>query len=231
MKLGIIGAMDFEVALLIEQMTNVEVKEIAGLQFNCGQISDVDCVVVVSGIGKVNGAMCAQILISEFSVSHLLNTGVAGAIAPEINLGDVVISTDVMEHDMDLTGDGLEYGEIPRMETSVFVADQKLRELAYKAAKNTLKNYQVLEGRIVSGDVFVSDSERKKFIYQQFSAKLTEMEGAAIGHVCYLNKIPFVIIRAASDTADDKAELNYYNFFDDAAKRSVAIVMAMLAEL
>ncbi len=231
MKLGIIGAMDFEVSLLIEQIENDDVSRRAGLYFHQGKISGVECVVVTSGIGKVNAAMCAQILICDFEVTHIINTGVAGALAPELGQGDVVISTDLIQHDFNMAVEGLEKGIIPRMKTSTFIADEYLRGIAHKAADATVTDFKVVEGRIVSGDVFIGETAYKHSLYEQFKAKATEMEGAAIAHVGYLNKVPFVIIRAISDTADGKAVSDYGNFFIEAAKRSAAMVISMIVSM
>lgn len=232
MKIGIIGAMDYEAALLVEQMTAETQREIAGTLYHEGELNGVSVVVVVSGIGKVNAALCAQILISEFSVTHVINTGVSGAVKDFLNVGDIVISTDLMEHDFDVTGfGGYQHGQIPRMETSVFVADLNLRNLALEASRQLITDHNVYEGRIVSGDQFVASLEKKDFLLETFDATTTEMEGAAIGHVCYLNQKPFVIIRAMSDKADGSAHVNFETFSKAAAINAANIVMKMLEAL
>jgi adenosylhomocysteine nucleosidase len=231
MKFGIIGAMDLETKLLVEKMEAVTVHLIAGMAFNEGLLNGVHSVVVTSGIGKVNAAACAQILITKFSVSHIINTGVSGGIASELEVGDIVISTDCMEHDFDATGFGYKYGEIPRLEHSVFLADEALINLALASSQRQVKNHKVMKGRIVSGDQFVSTPERKQFLLDYFEAHTTEMEGAAIGHVCYLNNTPFVVIRAMSDKADGSAHVSFDEFAIEAAHNSSHIVMDMLSEI
>ncbi len=231
MTLGIIGAMSIETELLIEQMTDKSERQVAGLTFNCGTLEGVSCVVVVSGVGKVNAAMCAQILISEFDVTHMINTGIAGAIASELSPEDIVISTDLIQHDMHVEAYGYKNGEIPRMARSEFIADKTLVELAFKAASTENTDHLVVKGRIVSGDEFVASIEKKNFLLDTFKASATEMEGAAIGHVCQQNACPFVVIRAISDKADGSANIDYDVFEAKAARRSAAIVIDMIKAL
>lgn len=228
MKLGIIGAMDYEMTLLLENMTSVATLQKNNLTFHQANMNGKEVVAVISGIGKVNAALCAQMLISEFGVTHIINSGVAGAIHSDLDVGDMVISSDVLEHDMDATGFGYQFGEIPRMTEWVFKADETLKQLALKASKQTLKNHKTFEGRIVSGDQFVASPERKNFIETTFSAYATEMEGAAIGHVCHVNQIPFVIMRAMSDKADGSAHVNFDAFSREAANHSCQILLDMI---
>ena len=167
MKIGIIGAMDYEITLLVEAMATENQRTVAGGVYHQGQLHNIEVVAVVSGIGKVNAALCAQILISEFGVTHVINTGVSGAVKDFLNVGDTVISTDLVEHDFDVSGfGGYKHGEIPRMETSVFIADKSLRALALESAKSVVTNYAVYEGRIVSGDQFVASPEKKDFLLE-----------------------------------------------------------------
>ncbi len=232
MKIGIIGAMDYEVEMLVAQAKNIKRTEKAGNIFYEGQLVDKEVVVVVCGIGKVNAAQCSQQLISEFAVTHIINSGVAGAIKDNLDVLDVVISTDLMHHDYDLTKIGdFDYGQMARMETSSFSADKTLCDLAYKASKAEVKDHNVFCDRIVSGDQFVADFARKEFILKQFDAAATEMEGAAIAQVCYLNQIPFVVIRAISDKADGSADVSYESFSRQAAEHSSKIVVDILRGL
>ncbi|MDN5352233.1 MAG: adenosylhomocysteine nucleosidase [Clostridiales bacterium] len=228
MKIGIIGAMDIETEKLIEAMDSPAVHTVAGMSFYAGKLREKEVVVVTCGVGKVNAAACTQVLISEFKTTVVINTGVSGAIEQILNVGDIIISTDCMEHDMDCTGFGYGYGVIPRMESSVFEADPHLVDLAYEGGKEVVKGHQVLKGRIVSGDQFIASLERKRFIQENFSAHTTEMEGAAIAHVCHLNKIPFVIIRAISDKADGSAHVSFDDFAVEAAENSNRIVNSVL---
>ena len=231
MKFGIIGAMDLETELLIKEMGMPTETLLAGMTFYSGKLKGVESVVVTSGVGKVNAAACTQILITHFGVDHLINTGVSGAIHDDLNVGDLVISLDCMEHDMDATAFGYEYGIIPRLDNSVFVADTNLVNLDYTASQSEVAAHKTMKGRIVSGDQFVSSQEKKLFLQEQFKADTTEMEGAAIAHVAYLNKVPFVIIRAMSDKADGSAHVSFDTFAVEAANNSSKIVLNMLAHM
>jgi len=230
-KIGIIGAMDEEIEMLKQEMKIAEVKNVANMEFYIGQLFDREVVLVRCGIGKVNAAICTQALIGQFEVGQVINTGVAGAIHDELEVMDVVISTDVQQHDFDVTGFGYKIGEIPRMEKSIFEADKKLVELAYAAATGLLANNKAMKGRIVSGDIFVSSQELKDKLWSVFKGFSTEMEGAAIGHTCYVNNIPFVIIRSMSDKADGSAHVNFNEFVEKAAKLSKDIVKSMLTQM
>ena len=225
---GIIGAMDEEVSQLVDRMSNVSTEELAGMKFNRGILSGKDAVVVRSGIGKVNAAVCTQILATYFGADAIINTGVAGSLKNEINIGDIVISTDALQHDMDATGFGYEPGIIPRMKTSVFKADERLVTLAEKACRKAVPGIGVFKGRVVSGDQFITDKATKDRLISLFSGYCTEMEGAAIAQAAYLNNIPFVVIRAISDKADDSATMDYGEFERKAIDNSVAFLVYML---
>ena len=228
-KIGIIGAMEEEITLVKELMNDITVSEIAGLTFYMGRINDTDLVVVRSGIGKVNAAMCTQILIDRFEVKAIINIGVAGAIADDLEIGDIVLSTKLIEHDFDVTAFGHKKGVIPRMDSSIFIADDKLIDMASDAAKD-LKDVYVKKGIVVSGDVFVSSSELKDALQAEFNADCAEMEGAAIAHVCMLNKMPFLVIRAMSDKANGEAPGNFDEFVFEAAKNSKKLILNMLTK-
>lgn len=228
---GIIGAMDEEVSQLVQRMESVSIVEIAGMKFNKGILSGRESVVVRSGIGKVNAAICTQILATYFGTDAIINTGVAGSLRNEINIGDIVISTDAVQHDMDATGFGYEPGIIPRMKTSVFRADERLVKLAEEACREAVPQIGVFKGRVVSGDQFITDKATKDRITNLFSGYCTEMEGAAIAQAAYLNGIPFVVIRAISDKADDSATMDYGEFEKKAIDNSVALLMDMLARI
>ncbi|AIS52658.1 5'-methylthioadenosine/S-adenosylhomocysteine nucleosidase MtnN [Thermoanaerobacter kivui] len=226
-KIGLIGAMEEEVNILKNEMSLKEIVTKGKLDFYIGSLNGSDIVVVQSGIGKVNAAMAAQILISNFNIDILINTGVAGGIKPGVKVGDIVISSDAMEYDIDVTAFGYELGIIPRMEESIFRADGKLVELAKKTAENIAES-DVYVGRIISGDKFVSSKEEAKRLGEMFNAYAVEMEGAAIGHVAYLNNIPFVIIRSISDNANDEASVDFSAFVEHAANISSKIVKEMI---
>ena len=229
--LGIIGAMNEEVASLKEKMDEVSIYRAAGMEFCQGKLQGRDVVVVRSGIGKVNGAICSQILADKFQVTKIINTGIAGSLRNEINIGDIVLSKDTLQHDMDATGFGYPAGQIPQMETSVFEGDTGMIEAAKECCAQVVPDIGVHVGRVVSGDQFVSDKEKKKWLTETFDGYCTEMEGAAIAQAAYLNHIPFLIIRAISDKADDSAIISYEEFEAKAIEHSVKLVTALVEKL
>ena len=232
-KIGIIGAMDKEVKTLISLMEIEKTVDKASLKFYIGKLEQKDVVLVQCGIGKVNAALCAQILISEFGVEAVVNTGVAGAIHSSLDVNDIVISTEAIEYDEDARALGYEKGQIPQMESSVFKADEKLIETAYESSLEQVKNedFKIVKGRVATGDIFISSKELKDELDNDFNAYCGEMEGGAIAHVCTLNNTPFVIIRAMSDKADGSANVTYDEFVDKAAENSKDIVLRMLEAL
>lgn len=229
--IGIIGAMEVEVAILKEKMEDVRIIKKASMDFYEGILAGKKVVVVRSGIGKVNAGICAQILADVFSVDAIINTGIAGSLNKNINIGDIVLSTDVVQHDMDATGFGYRKGQIPQMPVSFFNADDNLRRLAAEVCKEVNPDIQVFEGRIASGDQFVCDQDVKNRIVSEFSAYATEMEGAAIGQAAYLNEIPFLVVRAISDKADGSAQMDYSEFEKAAVDHSVRLTLNMLARI
>ena len=229
--IGIIGAMEEEVSQLIEAMEEKEKVTCAGMDFYCGKLKDKEVVIVQSGIGKVNMALCTQILADRFDVKAVINTGVAGSLKNEINIGDIVISSDAIQHDMDATGFGYKMGVIPRMPVSVFEADRKLIDAARAACSEAVPEIGVFEGRVVSGDQFITDKDTKKRLVETFAAYCTEMEGAAIAQAAYLNNIPFLIIRAISDKADDSASMDYGEFERKAIEHSVLLMENLIRRI
>lgn len=227
--LGIIGAMDEEVVKLKECMDNVEVSNRASMDFYKGTLMGKDVVVVRSGIGKVNAGICTQILVDLYNVDGVINTGIAGSLNADIDIGDIVLATDALQHDVDATGFGYDLGVIPRMDNSVFVADERLRKLAKTACLKVNPEINVFEGRVVSGDQFISDKDKKSYILENFKGYCTEMEGAAIAQAAYLNNIPFLIIRAISDKADDSATVDYPTFEAKAIEHSVSLVKELIS--
>ena len=230
-KIGIIGAMELEVDTLKSKMNVKSTTTRARMEFVEGTLNGVEVVVVRSGIGKVNAGMCTQILADLFGVTHSINTGVAGSLDAEINIGDIVISTEVLQHDVDATNFGYQLGEIPQIGTLSFPADEKMAALAKNVCERVNTEIKVFSGLIVSGDQFVADKAVKKRITDNFHGLCTEMEGAAIGQAAYLNGIPFVILRAISDKADDSAEMDYPTFERKAAEHCAKLVEAFIAEL
>ena len=230
-RIGIIGAMDIEVDALKEQMADVTRVNKASMEFYQGKLNGKDVVVVRSGIGKVNAAVCTQILADVFEVEAVINTGIAGSLRNEINIGDIVVSTDALQHDMDAVEFGYPKGQIPGMKVFSFVANAALRETAVRVCQKVNPDIQVFEGRIVSGDQFVARAEVKNEIIKEFAGYCTEMEGASIAQAAYLNGIPFVVVRAISDKADNSATMDYPTFERQAAQHCVNLVGEMLREL
>ena len=229
--IGIIGAMEDEVAQLKKNMEIEEPTEVASLSFCRGKLSGREVVVVRSGIGKVNAAICTQILVDQFHVDVIINTGIAGSLDAEIDIGDIVISTDAVEHDMDASIFGDPIGQIPQMDTFSFPADESLVKLAKEVNEKANPDVHTWIGRVVSGDQFVSSGEKKEQLIRVFDAKCTEMEGAAIAHAAYLNKISCVIIRAISDKADNSAVVDYPAFEAAAIRHSVRLIEALVSEI
>lgn len=229
--IGIIGAMEQEVAKIKEKMQDVTITSKACMDFYEGALEGKKVVVVRSGIGKVNAGMCTQILADVFGVEAVINTGIAGSLNNDVNIGDIVLSTDVLHHDMDATGFGYKKGQIPQMDEFSFPADENLRKLAAKVCQEVNPEISVFEGRICSGDQFISDKGVKDAIISEFGGFAVEMEGAAIGQVAYLNHIPFLVVRAISDKADGSANMDYAEFEMAAIEHSVKLTVRMIQEL
>ena len=229
--IGIIGAMEQEVARIKEKMQDVQITKKASMDFYEGTLEGKKVVVVRSGIGKVNAGICTQILADVFGVEAVINTGIAGSLNNDVNIGDIVLSTDVLHHDMDATGFGYPKGQIPQMEEFSFPADEKLRKLAAKVCGEVNPEISVFEGRICSGDQFISDNDVKAKIISEFGGFAVEMEGAAIGQAAWLNQGPFLIIRAISDNADDSTGMEYNTFERLAAEHSVRLTEKIMETL
>lgn len=227
-KLGIIGAMAIEIETLKGQMKDLSVSECAGMTFYEGVLYGLPVVVVECGIGKVNAALCVQILCDCYKVSGIVNTGIAGSLCAELDIGDLVISTDAMYHDFTCQDLHPEYlvGQIPGFPVRSFPADTALQKLAVQAAWEAQEG-AVWQGRIASGDQFVGERSRKEKIIADTAALCTEMEGAAIAHAAWRNGVPFVIIRAISDKADNSAEMDYPSFEALAASRCAAVTQKL----
>ena len=232
MKLGIIGAMDVEVATLKANMTEKTETTVAGSVYCEGKLEGLSVVVVQCGVGKVNAALCAQILCSCFAVTHMVNTGIAGSLDKELDIGDFVISRDAVYHDFDCHILNPDYvvGQVPGLPVRAFPADEMLVKLAYAAA-DSLQSGHAKIGTVASGDQFVAQKERKEKIIADTGALCTEMEGAAIAHGAWRNGVPFVVIRAISDKADDSAEMDYPSFEAMAAERCALVTRAMAKAL
>ncbi len=229
--LGIIGAMEVEVERLKAAMQDAEVFAKAGMEFCHGILNGCPSVVVRSGIGKVNAAICTQILADDFDVDAVVDTGIAGSLQAVIDIGDIVLSSDALQHDMDAGGFGYPIGVIPQMSCSVFPGDEKLISIAQECCAQVNPDIHCYVGRIVSGDQFISDGKKKQWLIDTFDGYCAEMEGAAVAQTAWRNHIPFLIIRAVSDKADESASVDYSVFEAGAVDHCVRLVTAMAGRL
>lgn len=229
MTLGIIGAMDEEIALLLENMTEAEEREVANCLFVTGKIQGKQVVLLKSGIGKVNAAMATTIMHEQFSPTHVINTGSAGGFSQNLEVGDVVISTQVVHHDVDVTAFNYAYGQVPGL-PAMYAADTELIATAITAIKGLDIQYE--EGIIATGDSFMDDADRVAFVNEKFPTMIAaEMEAAAIAQVCYQYNKPFVIVRALSDIAGKQSSVAFDQFLDKAAKNAAQLIIAMIKAL
>lgn len=229
-RVGIIGAMDVEVERICKNVSGPILHQVCGLDFLEGFLAETPVVVVRSGVGKVNAALCAQLLITKFKITHLINTGVAGALASGLNVLDLVISTEVMYHDVDATNWGYENCTVPGMPRT-FEANQELVKIAAAACEKLFPNKTIIQGIIASGDQFIGSNEMKNKIKELCNPACVEMEGAAIGHVASINRIPFVVIRCMSDMADDNGESTARFNEKEGGDISAQVVCAILQSL
>ena len=230
-RIGIIGAMDEEVDLLKKSAKITNIKKIAEMEFCEGILDDKNVVIVKCGMGKVNAGICAHTLINNFNCNKIINTGVAGSLDNKLDIGDIVVSVDAVQHDYDVTEIGFKKGEIPYTGLYAFKADENMRAAAREVLSKSDLKIKYYEGRICSGDQFISTKEEKYAITSNFGGLCCEMEGAAIAQVCYLNKTPFVIIRSISDKDDKAEDEEYESFKEDSAKNSATIVKNMIKHL
>ena len=232
-SIGIIGALQAETNELISKMQEKSVKTIAGREFHEGELWNKPVVIVTCGIGKVNAAICTQILIDNFSVNRIIHTGVAGGLEKTLEPGDLVIATSFIQHDMDTTKFGDKLGQVPNMDTFDFPCDSELQKKAIIAVKTAISktgsNWKSLTGLIASGDQFIAEKEKSLFIRDTFNAVACEMEGAAVAQTCYLNKIPLVVLRAISDNASTGAVEDYSAFLKKAVARTISVMQELLS--
>lgn len=229
--IGIIGAMDLEVEKLIEAMTDKEKIEYASRVFYKGKLSGTDVVLARCGVGKVNAALTVQMMVDKFGIEKIINTGVAGSLNEKIDIGDIVLATEAVYHDMEAIAFGYERGQVPQMDTFSFPNDEKLVSLADAACRKVNSDINVFVGRIASGDQFIADKETKNNIKKWFDPYCVEMEGCAMAHAAYVNKIGCLIIRAISDKADDSAEMDYPTFEKKAAVHCANMVLEMMKNM
>lgn len=230
--IGVIGAMDVEVQLLKEECARngqVQQQRIAGMDFTLGTIGSVPVVVAQCAVGMVNAAVCTQALISAFDPKAIINTGVAGSLDASIDIGDVVVVSDAVNHVMDVCNLGYEPAQTPGLDTLAFPCDETLRNVALAAAEEL--GLRAHDGRVASSDRFVRDEQDKKRIAELFGARCCEMEGAAIAQACWLNGVPCSILRAISDKADGTDHIDYPVFEEQAARACAQLVIAMLQKL
>lgn len=230
MVLGIIGAMSEELEILLKEMQLEKKERKARMEFNYGTLWGKKVVAVVCGIGKVNAAVCAQILATDYKVDTIINVGIAGGIGENIYPGDLVIANSLVQHDMDTTAFGDKVGQIPRLDTFDFKCDEKLVKLAFECSQK-VTDHKSFMGRIATGDQFIADVEKIRWLNSEFQAIACEMEGGSIAHVCYLNSIPFVVIRSISDNANNGAHMDFEKFTSIAVKNSTNILREMIKNL
>ena len=220
---GIIGAMDHEIDTLVADLENKKQETKFGLTFFSGKLKKYDVVIVKCGIGKVNAGRTTQVLISEYSPKYIINTGIAGGLNQQLNIGDIVISTDLIQHDFDVTAFGYAKGYMfigNKEEATKYVADKELSEKVKKILEKVSENRKVFVGRILTGDIFVSSKEKREELVKDFDGFCCEMEGAAVAQVASLNKIPFTVLRLISDLPSGKGPDDYNKFEKEAAKLS-----------
>lgn len=227
--IGIIAALDIEANEVKNNMQDLSVASFAGMQFYKGKLNRKDVVVVKCGVGKVNAACCTQILIDRYRVDKILNVGVAGALAKGLRIGDVVVSDDAVQYDMDASAFGHPRGEIPNMDITYFPADRRMIRLSEEVSRET--GIKILIGRIMTADMGVGDTELKTELVETWNGACAEMEGAAIAHACHINQVPFLIIRSISDNADEDLNETYSMSIEEAVKPSGRFLMALVERL
>lgn len=224
--IGIIGAMEPEVEALIASIDNPITEKVSGITFYTGKIGEKSVAIAKCGIGKVFAALCAQTMILKFAPDLLVNTGVGGALASGISTGDIVIASDLCQHDMDTSAIGDPKGLVSGINMIYFEADKRAGEILLATAKSLSLNARL--GRIASGDKFIASGEDKARIITDFSADACEMEGCAIAQVAYVNGTPFAVVRAISDSADGEATMDYPTFLPIAARNSTNLTLALV---
>lgn len=230
MTIGLIGAMDEEIEWLLTGMEQSEEIIRAGIRYVKGSFQGKSVVVCKSGVGKVNAAVTTQIMIDQLGVSKVLFTGVAGAVHPDLSIGDIVISTECIQHDFDVSALGFSRGVIPYQEVSAFPANKDLIALAEQACREVANGNYIL-GKVLSGDQFIANRDTVAWLHNEMEGACVEMEGASVAQVCYMNNVPFVIIRSMSDKADGSAHVNFTEFTIEASKRSHAILEFMISRI
>ncbi len=231
MKLAIIGAMDLEVEALRAALVDETITTVAGMEFCEGKLDGADVIIVRCGVGKVHAALCVQALADRFDVTHVVNTGVGGSLDNALDIGDLVISTDAVYHDVDVQIFGYAPGQVPGTKQAAFEADKQMGEIALALSREINPDIHTLPGRILSGDQFIADKTVKNRMIETFGGACCEMEGAAIAHAATANNLPFLIVRAISDKADGSDTMDYPTFERLSAQRSARLVRGLAAVL
>lgn len=230
MRIGIIGAMDIEVEELINSMDDIKKETISRIDFYEGKLQEKDVVVAKCGVGKVHAAICTQTMILKYAPDIIINTGVAGSLSPDLNIADIVISDGVVQHDFDISPFGKPVGLITGIDLIKIPCNEELVKQLVKAAE-ILEDTNIAVGTVASGDQFICSKEKKDCIATTFDALCVEMEGAAIGHACYINKVDFCIIRAMSDMADGSAHMDFDTFVEIAVEKTILIIKNFLRQI
>jgi len=228
---GIIGAMPEETATLLDAMNETKCVKIGDREYHIGTLEGKKVVICECGYGKVNAAVSTQLMITEFGVTAVINSGVAGTLDASVGIGDIVVSTDTVQHDYDMHEIGFEHGLIPNVGHIYIDADEKLRKAAVNSISATTTGTKVFEGRVCTGDQFISGTEEMESITTVFGGMCCEMEGGAIAQVCYLNNVPFVIVRAISDNVSGEGPADYAQFEKEMAALCAAMTIEMMKEL
>ena len=228
---GILGAMPEETVELLEAMDERECVKIGDREFHIGTLEGKEVVISECGYGKVNAGVSTQLMITEFGATAIINSGVAGTLDARVGIGDIVVSTDTVQHDFDMHEIGFERGLIPNVGKISIDADEELRRAAVEAISATAVGISVFEGRVCTGDQFVSGADEMKDITDVFGGMCCEMEGGAIAQVCYLNNVPFVIVRAISDNVDGEGPADYAKFEKEMAALCALMTIEMMKEL
>jgi len=224
MNIGIISAMSVEIDALIEKMENVETEEISGIKYYSGNINKSKVIAVVCGIGKVNAAICTQILIMKYKPEYIINMGVAGSVSKKVNIRDIVIADYVVQHDIDTTPFGDPYGLIPKINIVQVPCSEKLNKLILAGSDDS---DNIRTGTIATGDRFINGQKDIDFIVEKFKAVAVDMESGSIGHVCYINGVEYTAVRSISDNSDDDS----HNTYDANVKKSAQTAIDLLLKI
>lgn len=227
-KIGIIAAMQEEMQEIKNLMIEIKEKNIYELQFIEGRIKNRECVLVQAGVGKVNASRCTQILIDNYDIEYIVNVGSAGSANNDLKIGDIVIGKKLVQHDFDITAFGHKKGYISNIGENINSDNELIRKFEKIINNNEKKEYNIKVGTIASGDIFCIDVKMKEKINYKFNADAIEMEGAAIAQVCYLDKIPFIVIRSISDTPNGNNEITFEEFLKLASKRCAGLLYELL---